>query len=568
MKQESVYINNTEVPIIKYEEATYYPISFIFEKVLLRKASLSQLTKQSDKYLDYIKKFDIDYGFTTGGIQNVYCISKNGLKEVLSNGRIGGLSVDQRIALNEMRNYLGMELVNEKEKIITNINKNIIKEYPIYIQDIINSVLEETPNIIWQKCTKCNTYYPLHNFFFHNNVKCQNGYLTICNDCQDSGLIKGNIPKEFINVYKSYGENIYKLYKNHSTVEIFKHFLHESERIKFPQVIKNKKDYLIIIKYLYDIGEITKDNITIVSIEEKYKIPNILSRLSIDEIYFLLFGNHPKKHPWHYPYYRLRNISDEEAIIIFKNYLSENKIIINDIFDFPYYETVKKCQMVNYLKGDILSFVVKYHNYKYPGYKFKISSINYWKSKENRIRDLKYFIEKDMKIPIEKIPLYLTKMCLQKNARTLYMLLYNGRYYKNIYEWVNDCYPNKFIEADFIVNAYRDEFDSEEEMLINEYLHTKYNNVVYNQRNTDKTIKIKGMIPDWLIFTDSYCCLVEYFGLYVKRDNNKRIDDYIKRANEKMSIYKSIDGYQHMFIFPEDLDHNMEGLKNKINNFS
>lgn len=243
----------------------------------------------------------------------------------------------------------------------------------------------------------------------------------------------------------------------------------------------------------------------------------------------------------------------------------EFNIKINNIFDFKYSEIICKCGIADKIK-DVLGFVVKYYNHQYAGYKFKTVPVNYYKNKINRNFDMKFLIEQDMKLDINKIPLYITKMTLQRNARSLYNVLYSKKYYDNLFEWINECYPDKFTENDFVINPYRDEFDSDDELKIDRILHNNFNNIIYNQRNKDRTIKIYGMIPDWLIFTDKNCWLVEYFGLYIDKNNsnNKRINDYKIKTDNKIKKYEKLDGYKNLFIFPEDLNNNFEGLEIKL----
>jgi hypothetical protein len=203
---------------------------------------------------------------------------------------------------------------------------------------------------------------------------------------------------------------------------------------------------------------------------------------------------------------------------------------------------------------------------KYAAYKFNIASINYWKVKENRIRALKYLIEDDLKIPIEKVPLYITKMCLQRNARTLYNLLYFKKYYSNLFEWIEECYPSKFVKADFEINKYRDQYDSNDELVIDYILKDKQINAIYNSRKYENPICINGMYPDWIAPTENGCYIIEYFGLYVYRNENSMIDDYVKRTNEKLIKYKELEnkGYKFIGLYPEDMKNDCQGVKEKI----
>lgn len=132
-------------------------------------------------------------------------------------------------------------------------------------------------------------------------------------------------------------------------------------------------------------------------------------------------------------------------------------------------------------------------------------------------------------------------------------VLYSKKYYANLWQWINEIYP------------YRDEFDSDDEMYIDKVLHNNFKNIIYNQRNTERTIEIKGMIPDWILFTNNNCWLIEYFGLYVnKNTDNKRICEYKVRADKKIIKYKNLKGYKSLFLYPEDLENNFEKLNIKL----
>ena len=217
MLQEEIKIGEISVPIIKEVENTYYPISYLMEKVLLKKTGQGGLKKE---YSNYIKKLEVNYGYDTGGIQKVNCISEEGLKEYLKHCKIGRLSVEQRKAMNVLLEYLHMETISEDERFLKTVPDKIINKYNEYIRDCINYVLEQEPNIIWQKCTKCGNYYPYHINFFGENQHCGKEYPlnTICRNCgwtetrRKDYIIHPN--SEFRTVNNKYGVDIYKLYKD------------------------------------------------------------------------------------------------------------------------------------------------------------------------------------------------------------------------------------------------------------------------------------------------------------------------------------------------------------------
>ena len=77
------------------------------------------------------------------------------------------------------------------------------------------------------------------------------------------------------------------------------------------------------------------------------------------------------------------------------------------------------------------------------------------------------------------------------------------------------------------------------------------------------------MIPDWVIITNQGCYLVEYFGLYSTNiETSSRLKRYKNKMEIKLTKYKELEniGYKTLFIYPDDLKNNFEGLKNKILN--
>lgn len=77
-------------------------------------------------------------------------------------------------------------------------------------------------------------------------------------------------------------------------------------------------------------------------------------------------------------------------------------------------------------------------------------------------------------------------------------------------------------------------------------------------------IGLDDKILDWFVFTDKGCHVVEYFGLYVEREGSSRIDDYRKRTDNKLEKYKELNGYKFMFLYPNDLKNNFEGVYKKL----
>jgi hypothetical protein len=252
------------------------------------------------------------------------------------------------------------------------------------------------------------------------------------------------------------------------------------------------------------------------------------------------------------------------AINLLKNYIQDNNIVIEDIYNYNYDELLEKSKAHYYAKKDKLGFIMKFYDDKYIPYKFNIQGQKYWQVKENADLAMKYLIEKDLKLPIHKIPLYITKYSIRKHSSTLYNILYEKRFYKSLYEWINTLYPGQFEEQDFNIYLIRYEFDSVEENQIDTILRENLKNVVYNARGSEQSITINGMQPDWFVLTDEVVYIIEYFGMYQPKAYNTRIYDYIEKTEEKIFKYDKIKYYEKIFLFPDDLKNGFEGLLKKI----
>jgi hypothetical protein len=563
--QSEILIGDVKVPIIKDECVIYYPISFIMEKILLKKTNTVSLQKE---YSQYIKKFKIDYGLHTGSTQNVNCISEEGLKQVLSNSKIGRLSIEQRKAMNVLLEYLHMDVISEDDRFLKKVSEEMLNKwnYNEYIRDCITYVLKIEPDIVWQKCTKCNNYYPYHINFFRENQHSGKEYplYTVCRDCTWSNTRRKDFiehnDKELRIIYNKYGMEIYKLYRDHKVLEIYNHWIANKSNNILPKVINNEEDKITIIKDCYDKGMFSEYlDLDLKAIQKVCKFgvkgKSIIKKVNL-ELFGVIFRNGEEV---------ITNV--ESAKIAFNNYINKHNIILKDIYNYKYEPLIKSANLKGFMRrygNNLLGFVMELYDNKYPAYKFKIPGFKYWDSKENRIRALKYFIEEDMKIQLEKVPLYITLTVLRdKGTSTMYNVC--KKYYNSLFDWVNEVYPEKFDPKDFDIHYIRNNFDSIEEAEIHDILKKKFKYVMYNPNNTDRTIKIDGKVPDWFVFTKNKCYIVEYFGLLVDREtDNSRVNDYKERTEDKIEKYDRLDGYGKVYILPDDLKDNFGGLMEKL----
>lgn len=564
MEQNLILIGNVIVPVIIDKGEVYYPISYITTNVLLRTNKNGLINKTNkNKYKKYIKQYDID--FRIHGIQKTNCISKEGLIEVLNKTEQSRLTVEQRKSQNELHKHLGLPLLTEREWVIDELSKEFFKEHDNYVQDIIMHETKNNPDIKFQLCSHCLKYYPLSNTFFAIDNRRPLGFSSICHVCSGKKSVFKHYDNELYYLRKREKE-LYDAMKDGYIIPIYEAYL-KGEIKRLPDSFQNKETLLQIIKYLYDKGDLTIHNLTIKTLKNEFGLNSISSYLSAHDIYTYLFGKDYYYYPWKYPKFSFREIklTYEIANKVFDNYLKEHDIKINNPLEFNYDKIIRKCGLTSLTDSDILYFAVQYNQFKYAGYQYKIKSTNYYKNENNLLFDLKYLIEKDMKIQIDKIPLYLTKNVLQKKCKPLYHYIVTNKN-GSIYEWVNKLYPNKFTEADFEINAYRNEFDSDTECFIHEILIKKFKNkVIYNPKHTDRTIILDGMIPDWFVMTEKGVWIVEYFGMYTPdRCYNTRVKEYIEKTHEKINKYKNMKGYNFVFLYPEDIDNDFKGCREKI----
>jgi len=460
-----------------------------------------------------------------------------------------------------------MDTICEDKRFIKQPPDGVVEKYNENIRDCIAYVLGEDSEVVWQKCTKCNNYYPYHINFFGENQHAGKEYPlnTVCKSCaqwdhnRSKVYIKG-IDSELNNIYNTYGEDVYITYRDHKVLEIYEHWKSKNKN-KLPKVINNIDDKLFIIKHMYNQGKFSSfDDITDTSIRNVCGFG--LNGINLKELYSYIFNVGINEY---------KNIVNDfaGAKIIIDKYIVDNNIIIKDKYKYSYHDIIRKCSLTGFFarfyNNDLLELIMQYYDYQYPAYKFEGGFKKYWEKQENRIKALKYFIEEDMKIELEKVPLYITLTALRdKGTSTMYYVC--KKYYKSLFDWVNEVYPDRFDPKDFDIHYVRNNFDSIEEAEVHDVLKKKFKYVIYNPNNTDRTIKIDGKVPDWFVFTKNKCYIVEYFGLSMDRNtsHNSRIEDYRERTENKIEKYEKLDGYGKVYIFPEDLKDNFKGLLGKL----
>jgi hypothetical protein len=561
MEQINVRIGKVELPAILDEGREWYPLNAIAQKVLGKPKGMMSGKGVRERYSRFMKKHVIEFG--EKNVQESNCMSKEGLVEFIGNSHIGRLDSESRKKQNILRKHLGLDLIDTLEQDVPVESDYEFIGYSDYELEVIHNELANEEVNCLRKCNKCERRFPMTSRFFALDSRASKGFAMICKVCTGKVTFFEHQNKT-IHKFKKLDEDLVESYRNESVVDIYKAVL-DGKLKKLPDCFENEESYMQIIKWLYRENMINENNLTLGNLSGKYKLKRIhLPQMRI--VYELLFGKDFIYYIWKYPKYRSDNneLDYELGNRILQNYLNENDIIIDDVLAYSSYEQLLRDSRLSKFNNNILEFIVQFNNYKYAGFQYKLKSVNYYKNEKNLLFDLRYFIERVQKLQIEKIPLYLTKMNLQRNCLPLYHYIVNNKN-GSIFEWVDKLYPNKFIELDFDINAYREEFDSDTECFIHELLKEEFNNVIYNFRNSERSIEVGGKVPDWLIFSDQGVWIVEYFGMVSDRQTeNSRIIDYRKKMEDKLNVYKTLDGYRFVLLYPEDIENEFAGCREII----
>lgn len=553
------------LPYVIHEGKDWYPISYLSIKVLLRTNKDSLLVKSHrKKYPDNVKVKTVYFG--ESNIQETWCIDKELLIDKLKNIKLSRLTKENVVAQNKLHRVLGIDLLPLKIENDLHNTEIDYKNEEAYIQEIYEFELNYNKDMLIRQCSSCKRTLPLTNTFYppHNGEKYRNGYNYSCKECIGKVNKFNNKELERLKDKKRLDEYLV----DENILQIYQDVL-DGEFKSIPVRVRSKGNYFRITDKLYDQGLIN-EHISFKALEDDHRLYLISNFISQKEFFSRYFDEDFYLYPWRFPNYK-QNLNKYEIEIprkIFNNYLAEKGIRINDIFTFDYAAHLRKARVETPYGGQSLRFVVDYYDKLFPGYYFKTTSPNYYKDKEYLLHDLKYFIEKDLKINEHKIPLYITKTALQRNCRPLYnyiVLNRNG----SIYEYINELYPNKFTIHDFEINYYRDEFDSNEEAVIHEKLKESFGNVIYNQRNTDRSIEIAGSVPDWIIIDEKGLIIVEHLGMYLPHAYNtsSRIKVYIDKANKKLDKYRELKNFRFIFFYPDDIANNFAGIDATIRKF-
>lgn len=219
-------------------------------------------------------------------------------------------------------------------------------------------------------------------------------------------------------------------------------------------------------------------------------------------------------------------------------------------------------------------FIFDFWNFIFPErwfeWEFQITKKNYWTLQENRISAMKQLLHERLKVNnINEIPNIISYPYLDKNFKK-FANKCDVFYRSNIYEWIDECYPNTFTIEQFHDHIASDgtKLDSGIEKKIHEiFISSGFDLLYYENKPASSNIWLnkefgESYVPDWII-NDQY--IIEYFGWYnPKSYKNKTIKKYIDKADRKIEYFKNLKNFKFIPMFPSDLDNNYDGMKNKF----
>ena len=549
------------IPVYEEDGVEWYPVSFISQKVLDRQKLTS--TELMRKYGEYLSKKGIIYKGQCSYIE-ANCLNYDGFNLWVNNMHIGRMNKIQKVEYNKMCDVFKVgRKVEEREIYLDKLDGYDFDKYDEYTKDCHDSILGEFDR--YKLCTTCQTYYPNTSNFFDTNEKIKDGLFRMCKHCSGnhSAFLHDDYGVSY--VYKTFGVDKYLQLKSIGKMEFMK------SNMIYIKYFDNKEYELEMIKHLKNNNLIERYSIagikcTLRSLCRPKNFKKVNFKNNLTEIYEYIFSDEDRLKPYlaNYVNTSIFNYSNKDVKDIFWNYVDYKNIKIKDIFDYDYIKPLVESKATIAKSKDRLETIVMLYDHKYPAYKFKQSSVNYWSLVENRISEMKMLIG-DMNMEnIDKLPLYLTKNKLNSISNTMTNVL-KVHYSNELFDWINDCYPDKFKPEEFNIWYRRDEFDSIEEEQVHGVLKDKFKNkLLYNSGDSSNRLTIDRSQPDWIVF-DIKPIIIEYFGLYnLKNMKSKRVSDYVRRSDIKIEKYTSLEHYDSIFIFPEDLKNNFDGVRKKI----
>lgn len=563
--QEIVNIEGIKIPIIHSGGKIYYPLSYIEKHLIMSpRRWLTDKIKKEDRV-----KFTVDFGEDgDNNRQETNCSTEEEIVKALKRVKINNISGEQRRGQNKLRRYFNMSNIDKREMNVPYQIEWIGEEdFDSFTIGLIKRALKTHEDAKGFKCKSCDKMLPLtDNFFYSEPSNKLTGFSGSCIVCRRKGgyYISDN---SYENYLKTRDVKLVEYYRSKNWVELFKGY---SDRTidRLPEEIYVRDTLDIIIDDLIRREKLNEENLSSGNLSKNFRIDiKRFGDTSMTSIYQRLYGAKFYLEKWKYPRYTFSGeveLTAAIAINIIRNYIEEKQVDVSDPMNVNYDKIVRECGItrINEIVGGMCGLYVELWDYKYAGYQYRNIG-NYYKFDENNfLRDLKFLVEEDLKIKIEKIPLYVTRGLLNKEYKSMNTHL--KRSGENLFYYYNQIYPGQFDEPDFVIGRYRNEFDSVEEQQVDDVLREYFDNVIYNYNDANK-VTLKGKNPDWFIMTEKGVWLVEYFGMYIEsQKNNPIVASYIETTHEKLELYSEMEGYNFLLVYQSDIEKDFLGLRAKV----
>lgn len=553
MKQEILILNGLKIPYLVDETGCeWYPFSWIYKKVML-----NENKSISKKYIPYSKLISVNFSDVCNldydSIQETKCMTREGFKLFLDSCKINSMSDEAFYNYNLLRTHFHLDTIS-------------IVEFNDCKNEFMIDLAKDFGRDKFLICTSCYRRLPSNYRFFFKDDRNFKGVTSKCRECSSKNGHFQHKNEYLEHIYYKYGNEMYIKVKNAKIEEVFLMYA-QNEIDELPlEKIAEKKDQMRIIKYLFDKDVLNQDNLSIKYLRDTFFV-NTVMQVTIEEIYNATYKDWKVRY-YNYPHALLRNMSYAEAKVILRNFIKDNEIVIDNIYECDYSYLIHASKVYGCCKDDMLDFVMYFYNNKYSSYKFKMGAINYYKKQENRIHCFKQYIN-DIGIDYTKIPFVISKYRMCEYSGRLYNIL-NNYYNGDLYEWANECYPNEFQRSDFNLDCIRSSFDSVEEVEVDRILkeYFKYK-LIHNSSSDEYTVRILDCAkqPDWFIIEDNKMWIVEYFGMYTDNPKTDQTRHYKKVHDAKVEMYKNSvrnTQYYYLFLYAQDLKNNGMGIRNKI----
>lgn len=242
----------------------------------------------------------------------------------------------------------------------------------------------------------------------------------------------------------------------------------------------------------------------------------------------------------------------------------ENRSLIVKLFN--QYELDKVCSTtvwLRYYDSMYDMFCGAFPNYDIYAWEFNYVSVDYWEN--NRNTALKQLMTR-LKINKEDLNKYLNFQYIGKIFPKI-----NGVccefYHSDYFLWVDDVFPNLFTKEEFHnKRIYHDGYrmHSSHEVYIHdilteclphvEYIESKKRNWFHNENCNE------SYCPDWMCGN----VIIEYFGWYYPKSSSTRMIEYTEKANRKIAFYNELEGYDTIYLYPDDMSLSKEDLIDKV----